>query len=137
MWHRVLRTVIYLAFLLGILPETPLRAESGRNAWLRFARLDLPAAKMYETLPTTVVVLGHSVVLESAEKELTRGIKQMLEKTVRTEPDLPQEPSFILGTLKDVQAAIPEIRINHKIANDAFWLIKRQAHGCPRVIITG
>ena len=137
MWHRVLRTAIYLGFLLGTLPETPLRAESGHDAWLRFARLDVPAAKMYETLPTTVVVLGHSVVLESAEKELTRGIKQMLEKTVRTEPDLPQETSFILGTLKEVQAAIPEIRINHKIADDAFWLIKRQAHGFPRVIVTG
>src|SRR5258707_14751326 len=92
---------------------------------------------MYETLPTTVVVLGHSVVLESAEKELTRGIKQMLEKTVRTELDLPQQNSFILGTLKEVQAAIPEIRINHKVAEYAFWLIKRQPHGFPRVIITG
>src|SRR5712675_2939881 len=136
MWHRVLRTAIYLVFLLGTLPETPLRAQSGHNAWLRFARLDLPAAKMYGTLPTTVVVLGHSVVLESAEKELTRGIKQLLEKTIRPEPDLPQETSFILGTLKEVQAAIPQIRINHKITGDAFWLIKRQAHGCPRVIIT-
>src|SRR6266478_1021996 len=98
MWHRVLRTAIYLGFLLGAFPETPLRAESEHNAWLRFARLDVPAAKMYETLPTTVV---------------------------------------ILGTLKEVQVAIPEIRNNHKIADDAFWLIKRQANGFPRVIITG
>jgi len=38
---------------------------------LRFARLDVPRPlKMYETLSdTTVVVLGHSVVLESAEKK--------------------------------------------------------------------
>src|SRR5882724_10452213 len=132
MWYRVLRTAIYLGFLLGTLPETSLRAESGHNAWLRFARLGVPAAKMYETLPTTVVVLGHSVVLESAEKELTRGIKQMLEKTIRPAPDLQQANSFMLGTVKEVQAPILEIRMNYKRADDTFGLIKRQAHVFPR-----
>src|SRR5882762_10466527 len=137
MRHHVLRTTIWLVFFVAIQPETLLRAQSGHDAWLRFARLDAPTAQMYETLPATVVVLGQSVVLERAQRELTRGIKQMLEKTVRTQPHLPQETSFILGTLKEVQAAVPGIRAKRKIADDAFWLIKRQAHGFLRVIITG
>jgi alpha-glucuronidase len=91
---------------------------------------------MYETLPATLVVLGQSAILDTAQKELTRGLKQMLEKDLRAQPDLPQEKSFILGTLKDVQAAVPEIRAKHEIADDAFWLIKRQVHGFSRVIIT-
>src|SRR5712672_4748742 len=36
LWHRVLRTAIYLSFLLGTLPETSLSAELGHDAWLRF-----------------------------------------------------------------------------------------------------
>jgi alpha-glucuronidase len=133
--HGVLRTTICLGFLLGTLPETP-RAESRSDAWLRFARLDAPAAQMYETLPATIVVLGQSAILETAQKELTRGLKQMLEKTLRAQPDLPQEKSFILGTLKEIQAAVPEIRAKREIADDAFWLIKRQVHGFSRIIIT-
>src|SRR6267143_43093 len=99
--RHVLRTTICLGFLVGTLPETPLRAESRSDAWLRFARLDAPAAQMYEALPATLVVLGESTILETAQREITRGIKQMLEKTVRTQPHLPQETSFILGTLRE------------------------------------
>jgi len=137
MRRRVLRATICLGFLVGTLLATPLRAESGHDAWLRFAQLEPPAAKMYETIPTTVVVLGHSVILESAQRELTRSIKEMLEKTVRAQPGLPQENGFILGTLKEVQAAGLEIRTKHKIADGAFWLTRRQAHGFSRIIITG
>jgi len=95
--HHVLRSTICLGFLVGTLPGTPLRADSRSDAWLRFARLDAPAAQMYETLPARLVVLGQSAILDTAQKELTRGLKQMLEKTLRAQPDLPQENSFILA----------------------------------------
>src|SRR3981081_1779889 len=127
--RHVLRTTICLCFLVGNLPETPLRAESRSDAWLRFPRLDAPAAQMYETLPARLVVLGQSAILDTAQKELTGGLKQMLEKTLRAQPDLPQEKRFILGTLKEVQAAVPEIRAKREIADDAFWQIKTQEHG--------
>jgi alpha-glucuronidase len=137
MRHHVLRTTICLGFLLALSPESPLRAESGHDAWLRFARLDARAAQMYEMVPATVVALGHSAVLETAQRELTRGISKMLYRTLRTSPDMLPEESFILGTLKEVRAAVPEIRPRHKITDDGFWLIRRQLGGFSRVIITG
>ena len=137
MRYHVLRTRICLGFLVGILSDTPLRAESGHDGWLRFARLGTRSAQMYETLPATVVVLGHSVVLETAQTELTRGINRMLDKAVRVQADLPHEASFILGTLKEVQTAVPDLPIDHKIARDGFWLTKLQMGEASSVIITG
>jgi len=115
----------------------PLLAESGHDAWLRFARLDARAARMYEALPASVVVLGDSVVLETAQRELTRGIKEMLGKTLRAEPGLPRKESFILGTLKEVQTAIPEIQTKDTLVQDGFWITTRQGGGFSRVIVTG
>ena len=137
MRHRVQGITICLIFFIGILLETSLAAESGHDGWLRFARLDGRASQMYEALPTTMLVLGRSAVLETAQGELTRGINQMLGKTMRVQADLPPEEGFILGTLEEVQAAVPEIRTNHKIVDDGFWLTKRQVNGFSRVIIAG
>src|SRR5713226_3728289 len=116
---------------------SPLLAESGHDAWLRFARLDARAARMYEALPASVVVLGDSVVLETAQRELTRGLKEMLGKTLRAEPGLPRKESFILGTLKEVQTAIPEIQTKDTLVQDDFWITTRQGGGFSRVIVTG
>jgi alpha-glucuronidase len=137
MRHRIQGITICLALLMGLLPDTPLQADSGHDAWLRFASLDVRAAQVYEALPTTLVVLGHSAVLDTAQSELMRGIKQMLGKTVRLQADLPHREGLILGTLKEVQAALPEIRTTRKIGEDGFWLTKRQAGGFSQVIITG
>jgi len=64
----------------------------------------------------------------------------MLEKKpYAPSPTCDKENSFILGTLKEVQAAIPEIRNNnHKIADDGLLADKRTPRrtDSPRVIIT-
>ncbi len=137
MGHRVLRATIYVAFLVGAIQASSLHAESGHDAWLRFARLDARAARMYETLPASVVVLGDSVVLQTAQRELTRGIKGMLGKTLRAELDLPRKESFILGTLKEVLTAIHEIQTKDKLVQDGFWITTRQVGGFSCVIVTG
>src|SRR5689334_8609292 len=48
-------------------------AENGQEAWLRYASMSQAQAAQYQSLPGTVVVLGDSVVLESAQKELVGG----------------------------------------------------------------
>jgi alpha-glucuronidase len=116
---------------------SPLLAESGHDAWLRYARLDARAARMYETLPPSVVVLGNSGVLGTAQSELIRGIQEMLGKTLRAQPGLPHEESFIVGTLKEVHAAVPEIQTQGKLVQDGFWLATRRVGGFTRVIVTG
>lgn len=137
MGHGVLRATIYVAFLVGTMQASSSHAESGHDAWLRYARLDARATRMNETLPPSIIVLGNSVVLETAQRELTRGIQEMLGKTLRAEPDLPREGCFILGTLKDVHAAVPEIQTQDKLVQDGFWLATRQVGGFSRVILAG
>src|SRR5690349_19202920 len=68
-----------LAFLAScLLVSNCLRAETGEEAWLRYARLSAQEAKQYESFPSSLVILGDSPLLKSAQQELTRGIKAML-----------------------------------------------------------
>jgi len=137
MGHGVLRATIYVTLLAGTMRASPLLAESGHAAWLHYARLDARAARMYETLPPSVVVLGNSGVLGTAQRELIRGIQEMLGKTLRAESGLPHEESLILGTLTEVHTALPEIQTTNKLAEDGFWLATRQVGGFSRLIVTG
>jgi alpha-glucuronidase len=70
-----------------------LHAETGRDAWLRYAQLEkLPA------LPAVVVVNGDSPVLLSARDELIRGVRRMTGRTLRIESGTPKEPAIMIGT---------------------------------------
>src|SRR5215467_5614630 len=78
-----------------------LHAETGRDAWLRYAPLDDAVSRQYRgSLPAIVVSLGNSPVLANAQQELTRGIRGMLGRTERiAQPaDLPIESAIVLGT---------------------------------------
>ena len=61
------------ALLLGSVQAGSLHAETGYDAWLRYAPLEKAAAQKYETFPASVVVLGNSAVLRAAQEELLRG----------------------------------------------------------------
>ena len=59
------------AFVLLTLLANCASAETGAEAWLRYARLGQSAAEKYASLPKSVVVLGDSsVLLDSARSEL-------------------------------------------------------------------
>src|SRR5579859_1582842 len=135
--QRLLRAAICCVFFAPALSVIPLGAESGHDAWLRFARLNDSSTRMYQALPANAAVLGHSPVLETAQSELARGIQGMLGKTVRDESRLSPQASFILGTLQEIQAVVPEIRTPGALAADSFWLTRAQVHGFPCVIIAG
>ena len=64
------------------------RAETGADAWLRYAPLDARAAQKYADLPASVVTVGDSPVLASAKAELIRGIRGMLGRTLRDDKSL-------------------------------------------------
>jgi len=70
-----------------------LHAETGYNAWLRYAALEKPPA-----LPAVVVVQGDSPVLLRARDELIRGVRGMTGRTLRIETGTPNEPAISLGT---------------------------------------
>jgi len=106
----------------GFLQTFPLRAETGAQAWLRYARLDEQASRKYDNLPAAVVTLSDSAILGSSRQELIRGVRGMLGRTPRIETDLPQEGAFVLGTLQAVRQAIPNLQSPQHLRNDSFWL---------------
>ena len=87
---------ILLLAIIGILQFQAavglLHAETGRDAWLRYMPLDENAQEKYVSLPASVVVLGDSDVLGSAQKEMIRGVRGLLGRTLRAEKEPPKEP---------------------------------------------
>src|SRR5438105_3155015 len=86
-----------------------LRAETGAKGWLRYAPLASESAARYDSIPDVVISLGNSEVLNSAKRELVRGIGRMLEKRLRTEQNISAGNAFVLGTLKDVEEHFREV----------------------------
>src|SRR5581483_1383466 len=112
------KLVTFLPFLL-----TCLHAENGQQAWLRYARVSDATARQYLIgLPAAVTTLGESPVLDSARSELIRGVRGQLGRTLREQPSLGAENSFVIGNLVDVKKAAPEIPVS-KLDTDAFALV--------------
>lgn len=125
--------------LLVVLPvhASPLRAETGRDAWLRYERLDAKTvADNYAEFPAIVVALGDSAIVASARDELIRGVRGMLEHTMRSEASLPKERAIILATFDEAKKALPTLDKLPKLADDGFWLKSIQAEGQNYLLIT-
>jgi alpha-glucuronidase len=127
--------VLATAFLCA--SRTPLAtAESGAEAWLRYAALDPKTAKAYERLPSQVVILADSVVLKSAQQELVRGISQMLGRTLHTST-APTESAVILGTLTQLHILAPALHPPQELTADGYWLKNSRVGGHECLVITG
>ena len=113
-----------------------LYAETGREAWLRYAPLTDTEQTKYASLPASVVVVGHSEILQTSEQELVRGIRGMLGRTLREEKELPQENAIVLGNLDSVRGVIPGLHSSSEFTADSFWLTTATAHGHEVLIIT-
>jgi alpha-glucuronidase len=115
-----------------------LRAETGYDAWLRYAPLDaVHTAEYHRVLPAVVVMLGDSAVSESARNELVRGIRGMLGRTLREESSLPAESAIVLGTLDEFRARAPQFHLDATLKPDAYWLKTLSLDGAHYTVITG
>jgi alpha-glucuronidase len=128
-------TFLMIALLAGAAQRV--RAETGEDAWLRYAPLTRADAAKYDSLPASVSVLDDSPVVATAQSELIRGAKGMLGRTLRAENGAPTEPAFILGTLSEIQAAAPTLALIGKISGDGFILTTGRVHGFACTIIAG
>jgi len=126
--------VSIVLFLIAWVPVSP--AETGSDAWLRYAPLDAAAREQYKGLPGRVVTLGDSVVLQAAQRELIRGTRGMLDESLRAEEHLPSEGAFILGTLADVHAAIPAVSLASISTEDGYSIQVIKANGHSSLLIT-
>ena len=112
------------------------RAETGAEAWLRYAPLEKSAAQKYAGLPASVVVLGDSPVLDSAKSELARGVLGILGRTLRVGKTAPTESAFVLATLSDLRADSPKFLEPAHLGEDGFLLTQEKFHGIDCVIVT-
>lgn len=119
---------------LGILLlTTPLHAENGYNAWLRYA----PVAGEIN-IPASIVTLGKSPLQESARSELVRGIRGIAGRTLRLQTSLAAaEPSLILGTFDEIRRAVPQFTAPNGMPDDSYWLKAVDAAGARHIIISG
>ncbi|MGB2640283.1 MAG: alpha-glucuronidase family glycosyl hydrolase, partial [Candidatus Acidiferrum sp.] len=124
------------ALLLLALAADGVRAETGANAWLRYAPLDKQSAQLYANLPASVVTLGDSPVVDSAKAELIRGVRGMLGRTLRDDKALPQESAILLGTISEVRAASPGILNHVELQDDGFLLATERVRGFDCLIVT-
>ena len=126
---RLRRVAFCCALLLLAFGTKDARAETGAEAWLRYAPLEKLAAQMYSDLPATVVVLGDSPVLNSAKRELLRGVSGMLGRSLREVKGLPQERAIVIGTLSALRATSPNLLENAELREDGNALLKPAPDG--------
>jgi alpha-glucuronidase len=134
--RRFLHITICVALLCG-LGARCVRAETGADAWLRYAPLDKSVAQKFSALPESVVVLGDSPILNSANAELIRGIRGMLVRTLREEKNLPRESAIVLGPLSALRADSPKLFEQADLHEDGFLLATEKLHGIDCLIVTG
>jgi len=123
--------------LLGLLAAAGLQAETGNQAWLRYAALDDGATRQVrEALPATLTALSDSPVAESARGELIRGIRGMLGRTLRVESRVPREGGIVLGTLAGIRKAAPHLPLAANLEADGYWLKTLRVDGARYLVIT-
>jgi alpha-glucuronidase len=126
-WNRYQRRTllkILTTILLGSIftaLASPAPAETGAEAWLRYAPLDAKTQKTYEHLPSKVVILGDSLVLKSAQQELVRGFGGMTGRSLSVAKNF-NDGAFVLGTLAQLQSLAPGLRPSQELILDGYWL---------------
>jgi alpha-glucuronidase len=114
-----------------------LRAETGYDAWLRYAAIGDPAIRQrYAALPAAVVAFGGSAVIGAAQEELIRGLRGMLGRTLRVETQLPRESAILLGTFAAINKAAPAINVAADLPDDGYWLKTTTLNGLQYLLIT-
>lgn len=123
--------------LCGLLVAASLHAETGSDAWLRYAPLNAaPAARYHKNLPAVIISLGDSQISQSARNELVRGIRGMLDRTLRQGSKVPPEGALVLGTLDEFHHAAPQFHLSGTLVPDGYLLKTLQVSGIPYIIIT-
>jgi len=128
--------LLWISSSLCALIPTSVSAETGAEAWLRYAALDGTAAQRYQSLPATTVVLGDSIVLKTAQQELIQGMRGMLGRTLRAGQGAPSETAIVLGTLRDLQALNPALKPPPELDGEGYWLTRGSLHGFDCLIVT-
>jgi alpha-glucuronidase len=114
------------------------QAETGYEAWLRYAALDAAATRQYrEVVPAAITTMSDSDLVNNARQELTRGIRGMLGRTLRVEAELPDGGAIVLGTLADLRNATPRLPLAGTLQPEGYWLKTVTINGARFLIVAG
>lgn len=115
-----------------------LLAESGDDAWLRYSHIRSAAVRLrYERqLPATVVALSSDLPVLSAQQEIVRGVRGMLDRRLRQQTQLPDADAIVLGTAAAVHRALPSLALPGDLRPDGYWLKTATVHGHRLIVIT-
>ena len=136
MKRRTLRLLVWVFVVLQAACACPVFAESSHEAWLRYAPLERAARQKYDTFPASIVALGDSPLLNTAEAELIRGLRGILGRTLRVEKELPSEKAIVLGTVPSIRAIVADFHDRSDLGEEGFWLTTQDLHGFHCLIVT-
>jgi alpha-glucuronidase len=126
-----------LLVLWGFLAAGNLQAETGSNAWLRYAALDEAVVRQYRgSVPAVIASVSDSVLIQSARQELIQGLRGMLGRIPRIESRIPVESAIVLGTLTAIRQASSQISLAGTVEPDGYWLRTSSLNGVRYTIVT-
>lgn len=112
-------------------------AETGADAWLRYAPLAPNEVNYYKSIPEVTVSSVDSEILASATTELARGVRGMLGKSLKLTTALSSQPAIVIGTVDQVRKIAPDIVNIPNLGSEGFWLTSHQVHGFKCIVIAG
>jgi alpha-glucuronidase len=121
------RRVACSALLLLAIATSPLRAETGAAAWLRYERIaDAAVRARYDAIAGPILSLNDSPIASTARDELASGLASMLGRSF-VAPSFSaagrlSEARIVLGTVETVRRALPRVTIPELRRPGAFWL---------------
>ncbi len=127
--------ILYAAVFCATALPPRVAAETGAKAWLRYSALTPQAAKSYERLPRKTALLGDSLVLKTAQQELTDGVAQMLGLTLSSSGTVAGD-AIILGTLNELHALSPALHSPQELKVDGYWITQAKIRGSKCLVIT-
>ena len=131
--------MIRRAWLLALLTFPPAFAfaETGYDAWLRYAPVDGETAKLYARLPPVVFAPGNSPVLNAARDELLRGARGMLHRRLRVESHPPPGDAIVLATFDSLSRIVPEFTPPREPVAGSYVLKAMRRHSHSLLLIAG
>jgi alpha-glucuronidase len=125
------RAIPLLSALLAVFSAN---AETGREAWLRYERKQQTAARQRVQVranPLQILGPGESLVMNSAHRELARGLQGMLAPGSLPSRNLPKH--FLLGTITSMRSLRPP----SPVTEDGFWIGRQKCQGADCIVIEG
>src|SRR5581483_2445911 len=108
------------------------RAETGREGWLRYSAQQISTKWKADSLPSSVVVLNPSDVAKTAAHELISAVPGL-----QVSGKLSDSAAVVLTTIGEARPLFPELKGSRTLSADGFWLKTIQRHGSKYWLIIG